>query len=172
MGVGKSTIGKKLANRLGVSFLDCDQELERRNGVTVSTIFDIEGEEGFRERETRLLKEVVEQDIGVVATGGGIVTREVNRQILRQKGGVVYLSATVELLWSRLRYCRNRPLLETENPQQVLQTLHAQRDPLYREVADVVIDVGKGSAVNAARKVEHILVEQHLVNPGNSPRNR
>ncbi len=157
MGVGKSTVGKKLASRLGVSFIDSDQELERRNGVTVSTIFDIEGESGFRTRETRLLEELADQEIGVIATGGGVVTQAVNRELLKRKGRVIYLNATVDLLWSRLRYCRNRPLLQTEDPRQTLRDLHAQRDPLYREVADMVIDVGKGSAANTMRKIEAAL---------------
>jgi shikimate kinase len=158
MGVGKSTIGKKLASRLGVSFIDCDQELERRNGVTVSTIFDIEGESGFRKRETRLLEELVEQDIGVIATGGGVVTQKSNRALLKNKGCVIYLNASVDLLWSRLRYCKNRPLLENQNPKKKLQALYQQRDPLYREVATTVVSVGKGSALNTARKIEQVLI--------------
>ena len=162
MGVGKSTVGKKLASRLGVSFIDCDQELERRNGVTVTTIFDIEGEAGFRKRETRLLEELAEQTIGIIATGGGVVTHEINRNLLKQKGSVIYLNAPVDLLWSRLRFCKNRPLLETENPKKRLQQLHEQRDPLYREVADLVIDVGKGSAFNTVKKIEHAL-RNHLL---------
>ena len=157
MGVGKSTIGKKLASRMGVTFIDCDQELERRNGVTVSTIFDIEGEAGFRKRETRLLEELVQKDLGIIATGGGVVTQEINRNLLKQKGCVIYLNASVDLLWSRLRYCKNRPLLETDNPKERLQMLFDQRDPLYREVADTIVDVGKGSALNTVRKIEHAL---------------
>lgn len=157
MGVGKSTVGKKLASRLGVSFIDCDQELERRNGVSVTTIFDIEGEAGFRKRETRLLEELAERDIGVIATGGGIVTQEVNRVLLKQKSSVIYLNASVDLLWSRLRFCKNRPLLETANPKERLQLLFEQRDPLYREVADMVVNVGKGSALNSVRKIEQVL---------------
>ena len=157
MGVGKSTVGKKLASRMGVPFIDCDQELERRNGVTVTTIFDIEGEAGFRKRETRLLKEFVDKDMGIIATGGGVVTQEINRIMLKQKGRVIYLNASVDLLWSRLRYCKNRPLLETDNPKERLQMLFDQRDPLYREVADTIVDVGKGSALNTVRKIEHAL---------------
>jgi shikimate kinase len=157
MGVGTSTVGKKLASRMGVTFIDWDQELERRNGVTVSTIFDIEGEAGFRKRETRLLEELVEKDMGIIATGGGVVTQEVNRILLKQKGCVIYLNASVDLLWSRLRYCKNRPLLETDNPKERLQMLFDQRDPLYREIADTIVDVGKGSALNTVRKIEHAL---------------
>jgi shikimate kinase len=157
MGVGKSTVGKKLASRMGLSFIDCDQELERRNGVTVTTIFDIEGEAGFRKRETRLLEEFVEKDMGIVATGGGVVTQEINRILLKQKGRVIYRNASVNLLWSRLRYCKNRPLLETDNPKERLQVLFDQRDPLYREIADTIVDVGKGSALNTVKKIEHAL---------------
>jgi shikimate kinase len=157
MGVGKSTVGKKLANRMGVPFIDCDQELERRNGVTVTTIFDIEGESGFRKRETRLLEEFAGKEMGIVATGGGVVTQEANRVLLKQKGVVIYLNASVDLLWSRLRYCKNRPLLETENPKERLRALFEQRDPLYREVSEIIVDVGKGSALNTVRKIEQVL---------------
>ena len=162
MGVGKSTVGKKLASRLGVSFVDCDQELEQRTGVTVSTIFDIEGEAGFRKRESCLLEELADQDIGIIATGGGVVTQETNRKLLQERGGVIYLNATVDLLWSRLRYCKNRPLLETENPREVLQALYQKRDPLYREVATLVVNVGKGSALNSVRKIERAMQERAM----------
>ena len=162
MGVGKSTVGKKLASRLGVSFVDCDQELERRTGVTVSTIFDIEGESGFRKRESCLLEELSEQNIGIIATGGGVVTQEPNCRLLKEKGGVIYLNATVDLLWSRLRYCKNRPLLETENPREVLQALHRKRDPLYRDVATLVVDIGKGSALNSVRKIERAMNSRNM----------
>ncbi len=160
MGVGKSTIGKKLASRLGVSFVDCDHELERRTGVTVNTIFDIEGEAGFRTRETRLLKELVERHIGVVATGGGVVSQADNRALLKQTGEVIYLSAPLELLWSRLRYCKNRPLIQTSNPKQRLGALLQERDPLYREVATHIVEVGRGSPVNTVRKIEAIINKQ------------
>lgn len=157
MGVGKSTVGKKLASRMGVPFIDCDHELERRNGVTVTTIFDIEGEAGFRMRETRLLEEFVGKEMGVVATGGGVVTQKVNRALLKHKGMVIYLNASVDLLWSRLRYCKNRPLLETKNPKERLLALFEQRDPLYRDVSDIIVNVGKGSALNTVRKIEQAL---------------
>ncbi len=157
MGVGKSTIGKKLAARLGVDFIDCDHELERRMGVTVNTIFEIEGEAGFRQRETTLLEELTDQKYGVVATGGGVVTQAVNREILKQQSRVLYLNAPLDLLWSRLRYCKNRPLLQTENPRQRLKALLQQRDPLYREVASDVIRVSRGPANQLVRKIELIL---------------
>ncbi len=157
MGVGKSTIGKKLAHRLGVAFIDCDQELERRNGVTVNTIFEIEGESGFRERETRLLTELSEKQIGVIATGGGVVTQADNRLLLKNQAKVIYLNASVELLWSRLRFCKNRPLLKTDNPKQKLSELLAVRDPLYQEVASHVLSVGRGSALSTVKQIEKLL---------------
>lgn len=157
MGVGKSTIGKKLAARLGVDFIDCDHELERRMGVTVNTIFEIEGESGFRLRETRLLEELAAKEDGVVATGGGVVTQAINREILEQQACVLYLQAPSDLLWTRLRYCKNRPLLQTENPRARLNALLKERDPLYREVATDVIRVVRGPANQLVRKIEHIL---------------
>jgi len=157
MGVGKSTIGKKLAARLGVDFIDCDHELERRMGVSVNTIFDIEGESGFRLRETRLLEELAANPCGVVATGGGVVTQAINRDILKQQPRVLYLQAPSELLWTRLRYCKNRPLLQTKNPRGRLNALLRERDPLYREVASDIIHVVRGPANQLVRKIEHIL---------------
>lgn len=160
MGVGKSTIGKMLAKSLGVSFIDCDQTLERQMGVSVNTIFDIEGESGFRTRETRLLKALAEQKTGVIATGGGIVTQAENRALLKQKGGVIYLDASVNLLWSRLRYCKNRPLLQTDNPKSRLAALLEARDPLYREVATRVIKVNKGPARNVVNQIVQLLASE------------
>ena len=157
MGVGKSTVGKKLASRLGVDFIDCDHELERRMGVTVNMIFDIEGEEGFRLRETRLLEELSAQDYGVIATGGGVVTQAQNRELLKQQQCVIYLNATVDLLWSRLRYCKNRPLLQTQNPRARLAALLQARDPLYREVASDIINVSRGSANHLVRHIQQLL---------------
>lgn len=162
MGVGKSTVGKKLASRLGVGFIDCDHELERRMGVTVNMIFDIEGEEGFRLREARLLEELSAMDVGVIATGGGVITQAANRELLKQQHCVIYLNATVDLLWSRLRYCKNRPLLQTRNPRARLGALLHERDPLYREVASDIINVSRGSANHLVR---HIQQQLKLENP-------
>lgn len=165
MGVGKSTIGKKLAARLGADFIDCDQELERRNGVSVNIIFEIEGEEGFRVRETRLLRELVEGDVGVIATGGGVVTQAENRALLQSAGEVIYLRGSLDLLWSRLRFCKNRPLLQRENPKEVLSDLLNAREPLYQEVATHIVNVGRGSAVNTVRKIEGLLQAEGVVEP-------
>ena len=134
-GSGKSTIGKRLAARLGRPFIDADRELEERCGVTVATMFDIEGEAGFRDRETRLLEEFCEQDGLVVATGGGVVLREENRKLLKGGPRVIYLQATVAELWSRLRRDRKRPLLQGADPRKRLERLHNDRVHLYEEVA-------------------------------------
>jgi len=161
MGVGKSTVGKKLASRMGLGFIDCDHELERRMGVTVNMIFEIEGEEGFRLRETRLLEELTAQTFGVIATGGGVVTQAQNRDILKQQSRVIYLNATVDLLWSRLRYCKNRPLLQTENPRARLAELLGLRDPMYREVATDIINVNRGSANHLVRQIQQLIKHEH-----------
>lgn len=162
MGVGKSTIGKLLAKRLGASFIDCDHVIEKRCGVTVNTIFEIEGEAGFRRRESCLLEELSAQENGIIATGGGVVTQAENRALLKQKGGVIYLNASVDLLWSRLRYCKNRPLLQTDNPRAKLSALLAVRDPLYREVATRVLQVNKGPASKMVNQIERLIVQGEL----------
>ncbi len=136
-GSGKSTIGKRLAARLGRPFIDADRELEERCGVTVATMFEIEGETGFRDRETRLLEELSLRDGLIVATGGGIVLRECNRELLKGRPRVIYLQATVAELWSRLRHDRKRPLLQGEDPRRRIEQMHRDRVPLYEEVADM-----------------------------------
>lgn len=145
MGAGKTTIGKALAKRLERRFLDTDQEVVRRTGVAVPTIFDIEGEAGFRARERAVLEELVKLDDTVLATGGGIVIQEANRKTMALHGTVIYLRASVEDLWRRTRRDRSRPLLQTPNPLETLRNLYAQRDPLYHEVAHIVADTSSQS---------------------------
>jgi len=142
MGAGKTTLGRRLAQVLGRRFIDLDHELEARCGVRIATIFDIEGEAGFRQREAALLDEHTRAADVVLATGGGAVLRAENREHLRARGVVVYLHASVEKLHRRTRHDRNRPLLAGDDPRGTLAALLAARDPLYREVADVVIDTG------------------------------
>jgi len=139
MGAGKTTIGKVLARRLSYSFIDSDHEIARRTGVSVPTIFEIEGEEGFRKREAQIIAEIAALDTQVVATGGGVVLRPENRQLLLSSGLVVYLNVPLHTLYERTRHDKNRPLLQVQDPLQKLKELHIQRDPLYREVADIVV---------------------------------
>lgn len=146
MGSGKTTVGRALSKHLGKAFVDSDEEIQNRTGVTIPHIFDIEGEAGFRQRETSALCDLVLRDNMVLATGGGAVLEEQNRAMLRQNGIVIYLRASVPDLWQRTRHDRNRPLLQTENPHAKLTELHRQRDPLYQQVADIVIQSGKQSA--------------------------
>ena len=140
MGAGKSTIGRLLAKELRLPFKDSDKEIEQRTGADIPWIFDVEGEQGFREREQAVITELCQCDGLVMATGGGAVMREQNRQALNTGGRVVYLHTSVEQQIDRTSRDRNRPLLRTANPAKVLQDLMAVRDPLYREVADIIIE--------------------------------
>ena len=146
MGAGKTTIGRSLAKRLELNFVDTDREIEARTGVSIPTVFDIEGEEGFRRREAEVIQVISRQDGQIVATGGGTVLRPENRANMRTGGFVVYLNVPPTILWERTRHDRNRPLLQVDNPLRRLEELYAIRDPLYREVADLVVDGGRMGA--------------------------
>lgn len=143
MGAGKSTVGVRLARRLDRAFIDADRELEERLGVSVPTIFELEGESGFRRRESMLLDELTLRPGLVLATGGGVVLSEANRQMLHTRGRVIYLQASASDLWQRLRRDRNRPLLRTANPRERIQTLTADREPLYHAVAHHVVTTSR-----------------------------
>jgi shikimate kinase len=143
MGSGKTTVGRQLAKRLARPFLDSDHEIEARTGVCISTIFEIEGEAGFRRREALMIKELAQKRRVVLATGGGVVLNADNRRLLRENGWVVYLDVLPALLLERTSHDRNRPLLQVENPLARLENLYAERDPLYRETAHHVIDSGQ-----------------------------
>ncbi len=151
MGAGKTTAGRLLARRLKRRFLDSDQEIERRCGVKIPVIFEIEGEPGFRQREAAVLEELTAQDDLVLATGGGAVLAPASRLHLAARGTVVYLHAPPDALYERVRQDRNRPLLATADPRARLAQLYAERDPLYREVADMVVDTGRQSVQHLAR---------------------
>jgi len=153
MGAGKTTVGRLLARRLKRSFYDSDEEIERRCGVRVPVIFDIEGEAGFRARETQVIGELCRLDKVVLATGGGAVLAAENRRRFALNGTVIYLHARPAHLWQRLRHDRNRPLLAIPEPQKKLEDLYAQRDPLYREVADIVLETGKQSVQTLAKEL-------------------
>ncbi len=140
MGAGKTTIGKYLAQQLNLQFADTDTEIETRTGADIPWIFDVEGEQGFRDREQQAVEEMTLWDSVLLATGGGVVTRQENRSALAARGFVIYLHATVDEQIRRTHRDRRRPLLQGDNPEQVLRDLMALRDPLYREIADHIID--------------------------------
>lgn len=139
MGAGKSTIGRLLSADMALDFYDSDKVIEERCGTNIPWIFDVEGEEGFREREQQVIDDLTQQASIVLATGGGAVTREANRRHLSARGTVVYLYTSVKRQLERTAKDKNRPLLQTEDPKAVLEALFAARDPLYREVADIII---------------------------------
>lgn len=157
MGAGKTSVGKLLAKDLQKTFVDCDLEIERRTGVSIPLIFEIEGEAGFRRREVVVLRELAVLRNLVVATGGGAVLSPENREVLSRSGTVIYLRATVDELWHRTKRDRNRPLLQTDDPRRRLAELFEQRDPLYREVASVIMDTGCQSLRGLATKLEQRL---------------
>jgi shikimate kinase len=153
MGAGKTTLGKSLAHRTGRDFVDTDRLLVERTGVPIVTIFEFEGEEGFRRREAGILEEVALREGLVVATGGGAVLMEDNRRLMHRSGIVVYLRARLENLWERTRHDTTRPLLATPDPRATLAELLEKRDPLYRDAAHVVVDTGAQSASTLVNRV-------------------
>lgn len=153
MGAGKTTIGKSLAQITGKTFIDSDHEIQERTGVKIPIIFEIEGEIGFRKRETEVLRELVKMNNIVLATGGGAVLKRENRRLLKRCGTVIYLRASVIDLQRRTRYDKNRPLLQTEDIQAKLTELLAQRDSLYRETAHLVVESGKQGVRNLVNKL-------------------
>ena len=156
MGAGKTTVGKSLASCLNKTFIDSDHEIQKRTGVKIPVIFDIEGEAGFRKREAEMLRELLKIDNMVLATGGGVILNMENRKLLRQNGTIVYLQTTVDDLWHRTRHNKNRPLLQTLDLQAKLAELYDQRDPIYREIAHIVVESGKQSI----RQMVKLLVQQ------------
>ncbi|MES2674331.1 MAG: shikimate kinase AroK [Pseudomonadota bacterium] len=158
MGAGKSTIGRVLAAELRLSFRDSDRVIEERTGADIPWIFDMEGEEGFRERESAVLNELsLEQDV-VIATGGGIILRSQNRQIMQSSGFVCYLTASIEQLVERTARDKKRPLLQVENPRQKIIDLLALRDPLYREAADFIINTDRRSPKLVAQEISSLIM--------------
>jgi shikimate kinase len=156
MGAGKTTVGRLLAQALGFEFVDADRELEARNGVLIATIFSVEGEEGFRRREAALLDELTQRPGIVLATGGGAVLNAESRRHLRDRGLVIYLRASAEEIQRRTRHDRSRPLLQTADPEGVIEALLTQREPLYAETAQLTFQSG---SANPRRLVRRLLDE-------------
>lgn len=143
MGAGKTTVGRALARETGKTFYDSDHEVEARTGVRIATIFEIEGEARFRAREHETITDLVQLDNVILATGGGVVLNPDNRRLLAENGTVVYLRAAIDDLLARTQNDKSRPLLQIANPRAKLAELFEARDPLYREIADVVIDTSR-----------------------------
>jgi len=140
MASGKSTLGKKLAQTLNIDFVDTDKEIEKKSGTDISWIFEVEGEKGFRERESQALKKSINKNNVVISTGGGIVTLQENRSLMSAKGKVVYLKTPLEVQLERTENDKKRPLLSKGNKKQILRALKEERDPKYEEIADITID--------------------------------
>lgn len=161
MGVGKTTIGRLLADELHYSFLDTDREIEARCGADIPWIFDVEGEEGFRLREQKVLEELSANDHQVLATGGGIVLKPENREILKRRGIVVYLTARLDLLVDRTGKDKKRPLLMVDDPRSALEKTLITRDPLYREVATMIVSTDSQNPRQTAREIACRIKELH-----------
>jgi len=159
MGAGKSTVGRQLAKTLNMEFVDCDREIEDRTGVTIAVIFELEGEEGFRKRECAMIEQLTERDGIVLATGGGAVLDEENRSRLRTRGFAIYLNAPIELLLERTARDKQRPLLQTDDPRAMLTALAAEREPLYQQVADMVVKTDRRTARHVVKEIVRILSE-------------
>lgn len=144
MGAGKTTVGKRLAKQLDLKFIDLDQYIEKSTGVSVATVFEIEGESGFRMRESQALAQLALEQNAVIATGGGAVLNPLNRACMQASGFVVYLHAPPDLLYARTRHDKSRPLLQVADPLGRIASLVEKRDPLYREIADLVVESSAG----------------------------
>lgn len=160
MGAGKTTIGRLLAKQLGRTFIDSDHYICEQTGADIPWIFEKEGEAGFREREAKAIAELTELPNIVLATGGGVVTQPQNRENLKRQGITIYLRANVEVQLRRTCKDKSRPLLNNPNPRAILQSLFEVRDPLYREVADIVVETGEGYPKYMLKKIMEVL-KQH-----------
>lgn len=169
MGAGKSTIGRQLARRLDLTFYDSDKVIEEHTGVSIPTIFAIEGEEGFREREEQVIAELCATPGILLATGGGSVLRASNRASIKAGGCVIYLRASADQLFQRIKHDKNRPLMQTANPLQTLRDLLKVREPLYMEVADLVVPTGKQKVNVILRDIHNKLKQLQESSHANAP---
>ena len=161
MGAGKTTVGRRLAAALSFEFKDSDQEIQHRTGVDIPTIFEYEGEAGFRERERQIIDELSAQTGIVMATGGGTILRPDNRRDLTARGVVIYLHCSPEQQYARTSRDRNRPLLQTQDPLSRLRQLTAERDPLYRQVADLIVSTERRGTPSVVREIRRHLASDH-----------
>lgn len=143
MGSGKTTVGRALAKRLNKRFIDSDHEIEARTGVSIPVIFELEGEQSFRQREAEVIRELTELNDIVLATGGGAILNPASREYLKSRGTVIYLQASVNQILQRTSHDRNRPLLQTADPRARIEELARQREPYYREIAHIVVETGR-----------------------------
>ena len=157
MGAGKTTIGKQLAKQLGKTFYDTDHEIEKRTGVKIPVIFDLEGEEGFRKRESAVISELTKLSNIILATGGGAVIAQENRDCLKKNGQVIYLRANANDLWHRMRHDKQRPLLQNVDIRAKLEQLYSERHSLYMDTASIIVDTGNQPAAAVIKQIEQAL---------------
>ncbi|KHD08971.1 shikimate kinase [Candidatus Thiomargarita nelsonii] len=162
MGVGKTTIAHHLVEILNLTFIDSDHEIEKQTGVTIPWIFEYEGEAGFRKRERAIIAELTAVDNIILSTGGGVVLSATNRELLQSRGYVIYLHASVEHLLERTAHSHHRPLLQTSDRREKLETLFRERHPLYTQVADVTIETGQRNIRQVVKAVlKHLQKKEH-----------
>lgn len=159
MGAGKTTVGRQLAHSMALDFFDSDTEIQKRTGVDITTIFEFEGEEGFRKREKNIIDELTKKESVVLATGGGAILDPDNRRVLSSRGFVIYLHCTPEQQYERIYRDRNRPLIQTEAPLERLRELMEVREPLYRETADLIIVSDRRNAQTVAKDIQNKLAK-------------
>jgi shikimate kinase len=153
MGSGKSTVGKIISSELFLNFFDTDEEIETRTGASIDWIFDLEGEDGFRKRETKVLEEMVKQNSIVLSTGGGIILSEMNRELLSSRGTVFYLATPIEVQLERTSKDKDRPLLKNGDPGEILKNLHIARESLYEEVSDYTVNTENKSSQQVSSEI-------------------
>ncbi len=157
MGAGKTTIGRQIARSLDFDFFDSDREIEERTGVTIPLIFELEGEAGFRKREKDVIADLTKKHHIVLATGGGAVLKKENQQALQRSGTIVYLCASIDDLLERTAKDKNRPLLQASDPRKTLQSILTEREPIYRELADIILETNKMTVHTAVKKLEELI---------------